>query len=178
MQPCPWPTVANCTYTAGGSCEVEDGFEEAFNGNWVGDAEDEVWTVCKDVHIVVNVTRPDGIPSIDGMFLRLLPGHSVWGDVKITVRPEPVLGYPEDAVLSNHVLAASQTDIGGLQWEGVKESEFWRIEIVVTGSPIQPSSLFGACPTIVEIGFNGTCQVIQTLLCCCCGCSACVVRVS
>jgi len=140
---CGWPAVKTCSYSDGGAGCSDDGIEKAFDDGWHGPG---YWSVCKSVSAVINVTRPDGIPSIDGLFLRLKDALVSDDDLKISVVPE----HTGSAVLSGFAVPGGQRDVV-LVWGDMHiSSETWKISVEIDRADD------GACPHIVEIGFRGT----------------------
>ena len=139
--------------------ECTGGGEKAFDDHWHGPG---VWNPCgADKSVIVNVTRPDGIPSINGIFIR-------FNETALGVNFE-LQYFDEDS--GNWTLVAFSGPFGGGSLDvafsfatgGVRKA-LWKIDFT-DSSPI--------CPSIIEIGFNGTCTVCSTTAtpACCVDCS-------
>ena len=148
MQGCPFPQATECNFTEGSSPTCYP--YHAFDGLWNGGS----WKICNGAKVKVNVTFGDGTPSINGIFLRLLSGVS-WDGATITVTPMVggILGAP---VLQNVSVPTSVTDISGPLWSWVPGQEVDFLIIEFGGLNASSSH----CLDIVEVGFNGTCEVL------------------
>ena len=146
LQPCV-DRVEGCN-TMQGLCTSEHSGEYAFDDSWHGPGK---WDTCggPDKSVIVNVTRPNGIPSVDGIFMRLAENPSPDG-------ARFKLMYSNGGswtLLGSFEFVGGSKDVAfSFATGGIQGMDLWKVDF--EGSPI--------CPSIIEIGFNGTCEVCST----------------
>ena len=143
MQPCITYPLVWCD-SPGVQCN--GGAEKAFDEHW--QKKNGQWDTCgMDKIVVVNITRQDGVPSIDGFFMRA----EGTGQFNVSYFDESSGGWvPVGAAFS----FGGGSDVSFNFGQGFPEFALWMFDF----------SAEPACLNVTEIGFNGTCQVMHISL--------------